>query len=279
MHWVETGDGYALRLEAGKLLCRNAKGKVLASVPKTVRESPQAEQLLQLRDWLAVHARECLATVERWMLRSLPVPLELVTRVWPDPDWRNSLLNLLVLNSQGEVLGFLREASQRGLGVVDMDGESQWLEPAQIVIPHPILLPDLNEYREILTELQLNQVVNQLFRESWSLPAEDVTSVSSFAEGKFAQVLHVQSRSKNLGYPVRGGFACCSVWQAGQVVQARFWIGAGSPEEETYTGNLGWVDSRENPLSAHQAGPVAYSEGMRMASQIYTGRVVEKESE
>lgn len=261
------------------MLCRNAKGKTLATVPKAVRESATGEQLLQLRDWLNVHARECQATVERWMLRSLPVPRELLLKVWPDPDWRGPLTNLLVRSLEGESLGFLREVSQRGLGVVDVDGESQWLQPLQLVIPHPILLPDLSEYREILTDLQLTQGVNQLFRESWSLPALDVSSVSDFAEGKFAQVLHAQSRSKNLGYPVRGGFACCSAWQNGQVVQARFWIGAGSPDEETCTGNLVWVDARENSLTAHQAGPVAYSEGMRMASQIYAGRVVEKEGE
>ncbi|MFN8609208.1 MAG: DUF4132 domain-containing protein [Vulcanimicrobiota bacterium] len=276
---MEAGNGYALTLEGGKLLCRNARGKVLASVPKAVRTTPLAEQLLQLREWLGVHARECVASVERWMLRSLPVPLELLTQVWADPDWRAPLLNLLVRGPGGETLGFLREVGPRGLGVVDVDGESQWLQPHQVVIPHPILLPDLNEYREILTELQLSQGVNQLFRESWALPDRDVSSVTEFSEGKFAQVLHAHSRSKNLGYPVRGGFACCSAWQNGQVVQARYWIGAGNPDEESWTGNLCWVDARENSLSAHQAGTVAYSEGMRMASQIYAGRVLEKESE
>ncbi len=74
MHWIENGDGYALALEGAPCLCRNTKGKVPASVPKAVRESARGEQLLQLRDWMVVNARECLATVERWMLRSLPVP-------------------------------------------------------------------------------------------------------------------------------------------------------------------------------------------------------------
>ncbi|MCC6621666.1 MAG: hypothetical protein IT385_10455, partial [Deltaproteobacteria bacterium] len=31
--WVEAEDGYALRLVDGALVCRNDKGKVLASVP------------------------------------------------------------------------------------------------------------------------------------------------------------------------------------------------------------------------------------------------------
>lgn len=277
MHWVEAENGYSLALDGGKLLARNAKGKVLTAVPKGVRDSPLGEQLLELRDWLKQHARECQATVEGWMLRSQPVAAVLLQEVWPDPDWRTPLLNLLV--RAGQHTGFLREVGERGLGLVDLDGESQWLQPAEVTLPHPILVPDLAEYREVLTELGLTQTVQQLFRECWPLPDEDVRWVREFSDGKFAQIVHAHGRARSLGYPVRGGYACCSVWQDGRTVQARFWVGAGSPEEETYTGDLSWVDAREAALSAHQAGVLAYSEGMRMASQIYAGRVIEKEAE
>lgn len=216
------------------------------------------------------------------MLRSLPLPTEMLTEIWKDPDWRAPLLNLLV-DCPKVGKGFLRDvSSDRGLGLVDLDGESHWYgEAAEVVIPHPILVDGLTEYREVLVELSLEQSLVQLFRECWELPqnAVEVKSVESFSGGKFAQMLHVQGKAKQLGYPVRGGYACCGVWREGEMVEARFWIGAGSPDEETYTGELSWVDQRERPLSAAQAGPVAYSEGMRMASLIYAGRVVEKEEE
>lgn len=282
MNWVELESGYALALDGAKLVCRNSKGKLLASVPKAVRESEQGVSMLELRDWLARHAQECQATVERWMLRSLPIPTALLKEVWPDPDWRSPLLNLLV-QAPGAAPGFLREFhSDKGVGLVDIDGESVWLAGAsEVIVPHPIRVENLDEYRVVLTELDLTQQVVQLFRECWELPVEPekITSIDTYAHGKFAQLLHVQGRARQHGYPVRGGFACCPVWGDSGLVEARFWVGAGNPEEETETGELAWVDERERPLTVAQAGAVAYSEGVRMASLIHAGRVVEKEEE
>jgi hypothetical protein len=280
MNWVESGGGYALALDGARLVCRNSKGKVLASVPKAVRKSETGVQLLELRDWLVRHAQECQATVERWMLHSLPVPLAVLQEVWPDPDWRAPLLNLLVQVDE-QTSGFLRDVRpERGLGLVDIDGESLWVpELEQVVIPHPIRVSGLADYREVLTELSLEQQVVQLFRECWELPAESqrLSSVNSFAGGRFELLLHAHGRARGLGYQVRGGYACCPVWQEGDLVEARFWIGSEAPEAPTETGELLWVDSQERPLSAAAAGAVAYSEGMRMASSIYAGRVVEQE--
>lgn len=274
MNWVETGSGYSLALDGGKLVCRNAKGKILSSVPKAVRESQVGEQLVELKGWLALHVAECKATVERWMLRSLPIPTATIVKVWPDPDWRAPLTNLLI--RVDDDFGYLREAGDRGLGMVDMDGETFWRSPETLTIPHPILVANLDEHREAITDLQLTQQTVQLFRECWPLPQEDTRQVSTFSNGEFAQMVHAHGRARNLGYPVRGGYACCSVHQAGKVVEARYWIGSGTPDEPTETGELLWVDSKERPLSAFAAGPVAYSEGMRMASLIYAGRKVEK---
>ena len=277
MNWVDTGTGYDLAFDGGKLVCRNAKGKVLSSVPKAARTSEVGEQLVELKSWIAIHVAECKATVERWMLRSLPIPTPTLVNVWPDPDWSAPLTNLLV--RAGDDYGYLREAGEKGLGMVDMDGETFWRTPESVTIPHPILIPNLDEHREAITDLQMTQQTVQLFRECWPLPKEDKQQVSEFANGEFEQTLHAQGRARSQGYPVRGGYACCSVHHEGQVVEARYWIGSGSPEEPTETGELLWVDSKERPLTAFAAGPVAYSEGMRMASLIYAGRKVEKTEE
>ena len=60
-------------------------------------------------------------------------------------------------------------------------------------------------------------------------------------------------------------------------MEARYWIGSDYPEGETYTGELVWVDRDEKSLKLGQVGPVAYSEGMRMASSIYAARKTEDE--
>ena len=91
--WIDAGKGYALTLDGGKLAARNDKGKRLSSVPKDLRDGEVADQLEGLRDWLAEHDRECMATVDQWLLRSLPVPRAVLEQVWDDPAWRTPLEN------------------------------------------------------------------------------------------------------------------------------------------------------------------------------------------
>lgn len=289
LHWVDAQGGYGLALQGKKLLCRNPKGTQLKSVPKKVRDSDVAQQMLALRDWLAEHRQGCLESVETWMLRSLPVPLEVLARVWDDPAWHTVLENAVVLACDAEGTpdadqgGYLRGAEdKRGLGVVNLDGETDWLQTDHVLIPHPILLEDLTDYRELGTELSLEQGISQLFRETFSKPADldpEASQVSEFSMGRFEQLLHATSRAQQQGYRVRGGFATCTVWEVDAVVEARYWIGAEYPEGETWTGELGWVDARERTLNVGDIGPVAYSEGMRMAGAIYAGRAKDEEEE
>lgn len=284
--WADAGDGYRVALEGGKLVATNAKGSRLASVPKRVRATEAAERLLSLRDWLEAHAQECASTVESFMLRSLPVPRAAIMAVWSDAAWRSPLENAVVaaLDADGEPIegaeGFLRGVSpERGVGVVDLDGETRWIDAARVLVPHPILLRELTEYRELAVELGIEQGVQQLFRETFELPRDvDAASrsVARFANGHFKALMHALGKAKGLGYRVRGGFAVCPVWEAGGVVEARYWIGADDPMAEAYTGELAWVDEREQALALGRVGPVAWSEGMRMASAIYAARVIEE---
>jgi uncharacterized protein DUF4132 len=283
--WVDAGGGYALALEAGKLVARNAKGKRLASVPKPLRDGAAAEQLEALRDWLAEHDRACLATVEQWMLRSLPVPRAALEEVWDDPAWRTPLDNAVVvaIDAGGQhdpgKAGLFRAVDRgRGIGVVDLDGETVWLAADQIAIPHPILLAELDAWRELVTQLGVVQGVAQLHRETHTRPAElTASAIDRFADGKFAMLLHAVGKARALGYKVRGGFAVCPVWDGGAITEARYWIGADAPDAETRTGALSWVDSQERGLAIAAVGPVAFSEGMRMASAIYAARVVDQQ--
>ncbi|MGN6104893.1 MAG: DUF4132 domain-containing protein [Kofleriaceae bacterium] len=285
--WIDAGGGYQVTLDGGKLAARNDKGKRLAAVPKDVRASDAADQLEALRDWLAEHDRTCLATVERWMLRSLAVPRAVLEAVWEDPSWRRPLENAVVVavgpdgaRDPGRAGLFRGVDPRRGVGIVDLDGETGWLAADLIAIPHPILLAQLDDWRELVTQLDVAQGVAQLHREIHHRPADlsaEAQSIDQFADGRFAQLVHATGKARALGYQVRGGFATCKVWDGGAVVEARYWIGSDVPDVETHTGPLGWVDARERPLSVAAVGPVAFSEGMRMAAAIYAARVVERE--
>ncbi len=286
--WIDGPDGYGLAFDGGKVVCRNPQGRRLAAVPKALRDADAVHRLEALERWLRQHARECAEAVERWMLRSLPAPRGLIEAVWADPDWRGPLENLVVfpVDAAGEPRpdagGFLRGARPGAVGVVTLDGETAWLEADRLAVPHPILMPELADFRELAAELGLAQGARQLFREVFARGpdhADHDRLVGDFAGGRFGMLAHALGRARSLGYRVSGGYAVCPVWEAGRKVEARFWLGADAPDEETVTEGLGWVDAREHGLALREVGPVAFSEGMRMASAIYAGRAKEEEGE
>lgn len=283
--WIDAGKGYQLTLDGGKLAATNPAGKRLASVPKEIKDGDAADQLEALRDWLKEHDAECLATVDLWMLRSLTVPRAVIEAVWDDPSWRRPLENAVVVAVTGDgghdhaKAGLLRGADRKkGVGVVDLDGETVWLATDRVAIPHPILLPELDAWRELVTQLGVAQGIAQLHRETHPKPPDTATrTIDQFEDGKFAMLVHAVGKARSLGFKVRGGFATCKVWDKSGVTEARYWIGSDSPDSVTHTGSLSWVDGRERGLAIADVGPIAFSEGMRMASSIYSARVIEKE--
>jgi Domain of unknown function (DUF4132) len=284
--WLECDNKYSLAIEAGKLICRNPAGKKLASVPKELKESALAEQLAALCEWLVDHRTDCLRRVELWMLRSLPVPCDVVRAVWPDPDWAEMLRNLVVtpVDAHGKTdatqTGLLRDVEpKKGIGVVDRDGETQWIAAMQILIPHPILIDELDELREIAADAGFSQAIEQIFRPTFAATKDQKESsqITDFTDGRFEQLNFASALCRRLGYPVRGGYACSKVWENARPIEARYWIGADAPEAETVTGELIFVDSDQKPLKIADVGRVTFSEGVRMASQIFAKRKVAKE--
>jgi hypothetical protein len=277
MTWLDAGSGYQVRLTGGKVVCRNAKGKQLASVPGSLKDDERVVQLRQLAEWLVRHEAEPHATVDKWMVRASPVPTSVIAEVWPDPAWQKALRDLVV-TVDGEA-GFLRDADpDRGVGIVTLDGDTRWLKPDLVTIPHPVLLADLEELREFGAELGVEQKVQQLFRQTFvrgEQPA-GATKVTDFANGKFAQLNHAISRCRTLGYAVRGGYATYAAYEDDAMVEARYWVGSDYPDSETYTEDLIFSRADGSRIPLAEVGPIAWSEGMRMAALVYAGRVVEE---
>lgn len=291
MTWLTAGGGYEVTLEAGRIACRNAKGKLLKSVPPALKDDAVVFGLKQLQEWLGRHEAQVREQVDRWMVRSLPVPAEVLARVWSDEVWRAALTDLVVavLDGEGrwdpEEVGFLRDASGDGggtVGIVNLDGETVRLPAARVAIPHPVQLADLDDLREFAADLGVQQSVDQLFRQTWTRGADveaTATRVSDYAGGKFAELRHLTARSSSLGYPVKGGSAICRVFEGGRTVEARSWVGSDDPYYATETGDLVFVRDDGTSVPLGEVGPVAWSEGMRMAAALYAGRVVEQSKE
>ena len=195
MGWLKTGSEYEVTLSNGKVICRTNQGKVLKSMPKSLAEDEVVAGLKQLAEWLGRHESSCRAEVDHWMIRSLPVPAKVLSEVWPDDAWRAALTDLVVVpvdrsgRPRLDEPGFLREATDKGIGVVNLDGESVRVKADRVAIPHPVGLADLDDLREFAAELGVRQGTLQLFREIWHKPTEPdqlAAELRSCAGGQFA---------------------------------------------------------------------------------------------
>ncbi len=281
MQWIPIGTGHELAIRDGMIVARNSKGKELASVPPAARKTAVWEDLDATLSFLHTHDAEAGAEVERWLLRSLPVPRTVLAEVWADEAWRSWLTDLVIAADDGKVAGFLRAADANGLGIVDLDGESVTITAERVLLPHPALLADLDDLREFAVELGIKQRFDQLFREVHRRPDDispDVVELAQYAGGEFEQLRFAAGRASSAGFKVSGGYATCLCFEDGEPVTARYWIGADSPEFETVTGDLHWVrDDRIVPVA--EVGPLAYSEGVRMAAHIFAGRKVKADKD
>lgn len=273
--WIDGGNGYALSVQSGKIAARNAKGKVLASVPKELKELEPYQALSDALELLDAHEAECRESIEGWMLRSLPVPRAVIAAVWADESWRTFLENTVVTGSGGE--GLLRGVGPRGLGVVTLDGDTSWIAEESVTIPHPILLGELDEWRALVAEMGARQGLSQLFRETFVRPTDkaDETFVDEWSGAEFDLLAQAMNEARKGGWRVRAGAAICSTLEGGRVVEARYQLGEGDPMYETTTGWLTWQGPDGETLTRKEVGPVAWSEGMRMAATIYKKRKIE----
>ena len=148
-------------------------------------------------------------------------------------------------------------------------------------IPHPILIQDLAELRELAADLEVRQTIDQLYRPVHESTAKQkkLKAINDFAGGVFEQLNFATSLCRRLGYPVRGGYATSRVWEGESALEARYFIGDEYPEAETWTGELIFVDDQQKPVRIEQVGPVTFSEGMLMAAAIYAKRKVDQDKE
>lgn len=278
---VPAGDGYRLVLDGNTIKAFNSAGRALKSVPAKVKKTEEYRRVEQLREFLDRHDAEAGARVQSWLLGSLPVPGAVLAQVWADEAWRSWLIDIVVAGPERRPLGLLRtvEPAPDGarVGVVDLEGESTHLDVASVVFPHPLQLgADLSDYQEFSAELGLTPRIDQLFRQLHQKPeAISGTEVDEFDGAQFAQLRFATGRARSLGFGVSGAYTTCRTVADGRPVEARIWIGEGDPESPTSLGELTWTENGTG-LDLRDVPPVAYSEGMRMATLLYAGRTVDE---
>jgi hypothetical protein len=274
MAWLPVGESYEISLVERSLVARStgprSTGRPLKSLPKVLRDSPEVDRLRQLTQWLDRHTAECVARVDAWVMSSLPVPTGLLARVWPDPAWQDVLRDLVVLGDDPAEPGFLRDVTDTGeLRVVNLDGETVRLSPASATLPHPVRLPDLAELRDFADELDVAQRIEQLHRGIWERPANLKDRDSTITDFRDSTVPNrLAARAATLGFRVAGSRITCRVWEAGRTVEAAVGFDEDYWSSEVTLGALFWSIVDGPVLRLTEVGPVAWSEGIRMATAL-----------
>ncbi|MEU1371717.1 DUF4132 domain-containing protein [Streptomyces sp. NPDC005803] len=289
MGWLAAGDTYEVSLVEGQVVARRASGASPAgqegtqerALPAELEDRPEVVELQRFAEWLDRHAAECAAQVGTWMVSSLPVPTGLLARLRADAAWQAALRDIVLVGDGPHEVGFLCDADDSGgVRVMNLEGETVPLSARSVTMPHPILLPGLEQLRALAAESGLVQGVEQIHRAIWRKPADTdgaPAAVTEFAGAEYRSWFHLSSRATSLGYRIAGSSVVDQIRDAGRIITASVGMSDPYTEERAWTGSLTWFDEggrRRLPLD--EVGPVAWSEGMRMAAALHAGRTVPK---
>ncbi|WP_297006878.1 DUF4132 domain-containing protein [uncultured Corynebacterium sp.] len=282
--WVTAGD-YRLALTDDGIVAQNAKGKQLKTVPSKAKKTPEYDQLEALETFYGQHDRLCLDTVRGWFLTAAPVAALLIASVWEDAAWRSCLENLLVSGSEGT--GLLKGVEGESVLLIDLDGESVTVT-GDLVILHPALVEDLDDWREFAVDLGVVQRIDQLLRTVHRMP-EDAASRTAelrrFADGKYGRGAHLIGRARGAGYTATLDSIRVTTVNGGVTTVGEMSVDAWDPAEEATLGELSFwrdgdqLDPTATGTDATTIDPVAWSETIRMGEYLYSGRTIEDSGE
>ncbi len=263
--WLPTGNGYELIFDGERVDARRIGGNPLRYVPSEVEDTPVGRRFRWLSDGYRRHRRDCWYTVEAWMSGGHPLSAELLAVLWHDRCWRESLTDTFVTGPDGG-RGFLRGVDAEGVHLLGTDGRDVTAGWTEVVIPHPVLLDDLDELRETASRLGIRQFLSQLGRDVHRRPpAPEGDAVTAYADLAFPRLSRAWPRPGR--ERVVGGYIVLDLVSEGEPVQARYWIGAGKHNAPTVTGHLIWVGAGERILPLSEVDAVAWSEGVRMTER------------
>lgn len=277
--WIAAGD-YSLVLVGDTILARNSKGRVLKTVPAKAKKTPEFDKLNNLRVYLEQHKKNCHNDVITWFLKGLPVPVRVISVVWPDPMWRGCLENLVVRVVGTGAEGLLRAADEQNLHLVDLDGENITVavdDSESVVFPHPAIISDITDWREFASELGIAQGIDQLFRDIYVKPT-DVDgyrkAVRAYTNAEYDMGQTLVGRSRSGGFAANFQGVSLIVVEDGKEIQANLEVECWYPTDKAYLDELSFSHNGKQ-LRFDEIGPIAWSEGIRMAEYVYAGRTAE----
>lgn len=91
MGWEIGAEGYGARMEDGRVVFRNERGRTLKKVPPPLVGHPGLPRLFALADGVTAHRRTCGREAERLVREAVAVPVDVAELLATDDAWKDAL--------------------------------------------------------------------------------------------------------------------------------------------------------------------------------------------
>jgi hypothetical protein len=278
-------------------------GDVMRPASALMRDRETAQDLDEVAHWLVDRDAICADQVIEWMVRGTSLSTDELASLEADRDWSWALSGVILESAEpiaddadgplaeespagGDAIrGFLQGvAAGRGVGILGLDGTTQWVNRRRWTIVHPALLADRGAWRALAAEAGVAQHVQQLSRDVYlrdphQHPDRDVTARLSLpvaqthrpagpsrtAADPNAPDLNAPdldrdpvSRDRRARQAAAAAEQVETFWQDGSWLSAQFTVEAGGIR-------IAFRDEDGRPMRLAAVRPVVWSEAVRRA--------------
>lgn len=272
-------EGYRLLVEpkeggGDEVVVIDPKGKRLKSVPAKVKKSDSYQTMMRGRKDDRLRPRRARFAIENRMVAGLPFTAEEMAWLSQDLAYGPHLRGLIFApegQSEASMGVIVRFDEQRGLGLVPLDYDSRWVPFSEGLIPHPIRMPSLSDWQDLIIDLGLEQPIPQVFRELRRVQHAErrLKESSLLAGGETRSAAAIERLLMEAGWTVKRGLARrkLSARVDARPAQVEAWFDYGefyTPDEPTFLGNFGFADvATKRRLTFEEVPEIIVSEAIR----------------
>ena len=280
---VELGEGYSLEITPElKAVVYNQKGKLLSSVPASVKKLPGWQRWLDLQQNHQQRLWDHEGIVVGWMVSGERLSGDVLCALWPDPAWRTKLRGLLLMGNDHPTSGMLMGAElERGLGIVTQELASTWVKGKWWHVPHLASFSDaeVEAWRACSVDSGIAAGVAQLTRQLYLPNDAELAERSSarFAGRTLPSAAYTSYAFNGRGWSTSNGVASRSyavLRPDGDplkiTVRFEYFAGGdyGDWNSECTTGSLSFVGTEDQALRVREVPSRVFSEACTTINAI-----------
>ena len=268
-------DGYTVAFgDDDNVVIKDAKGKLLKSVPTKIRATDDYQALMRGRKDDRSRGKRARRVIEDRMISGAPFAADEARWLVQDEAFADLFKGLVIEPANGEPVLLVGWDDARGLGVLPPDYDARWIGWHEVLVPHPMKLAGtpgaIALWQDMLVDLGMQQTLVQVFREIKSVPVAQRTlfECTMLANRETRSAAAVERVLMDDGWVTRRGHAkrTLSLRKEGGTTSVEAWFDYGEyymPSDETTTGAFGVNDEKGRPLRMSDVAAVLLGEIIR----------------